>query len=256
MRHCMNQSAMQKYKIVISYNGTSFNGWQVQANGLSIQTIIQRALAMLLRQPVDLTGSGRTDAGVHALGQTAHFTAAEKIDQERLLYSLNALLPPEIRILSLEPVDDSFHARYSAKGKIYHYRLHLHKVPDPFTRLYTTYFPFPSSLSLLQEAATAFIGTKDFTSFANEPHSGSAAKDAVRTLKRLDVAEEKGGIRLEFEADGFLYKMVRNITGTLLDIATKKLPADSVAAILEARDRRKAGRCAPAQGLCLIQVLY
>ncbi len=247
---------MHKYKLTISYDGTNYAGWQVQSNKLAIQPQIQKALETVLRHPIDLTGSGRTDAGVHALGQVAHFTTALLVDPYRLRFSLNALLPVDIRILNIEPVHLQFHARYSASSKIYYYHIHLESTLNPFDRLYKYHCLNAFHQDLLLEAIPHFIGTKDFTSFANQPEKGSASRDPVRTLFRIDCIEEQGGLRLEFEANGFLYKMVRNITGTLLDIASKKTPPSEVPAIFAAKDRRKAKNCAPPHGLFLKKVIY
>lgn len=247
---------MFKYKIIITYDGTCFGGWQVQPNAVSIQTLIQNALSTILRTPTNLTGSGRTDAGVHACGQVAHFTTASTIDIPKALYSLNCLLPSDIRILSISPVPETFHARYSALSKIYHYRLHLERTSDPFKHRYAYFVPHSVDLSLLKEAATHFIGTHDFSSFANEAKRGSAAKNAIRTLHRLDIVEESGGARLEFEGSGFLYKMVRNIVGTLLDVCAEKIAQEDIPRILKAKDRREAGRAAPPHGLYLMEVKY
>jgi tRNA pseudouridine38-40 synthase len=241
-----------RYKLTISYDGTNYCGWQVQANSTSIQSLVQKALQTVLRHPTDLTGSGRTDSGVHALGQTAHFDTDTPILPARLLISLNALLPPDIRILNVEPVHDTFHARYSATGKIYHYHLHLSRTLDPFTRLYSHQVLTACDLNLLTENAKHFIGTHDFTSFANVKEE--TTEDTIRTIKRLDIVEQKNGVRLEFEGDGFLYKMVRNITGTLLDIASGK--EKDIPTIFAAKDRRMAGQAAEAKGLFLMKVVY
>ena len=302
-----------RFKLTIAYDGTNYCGWQVQLNGQSIQTLVQRPLETVLRHPIALTGAGRTDAGVHALGQTAHFDSGSQlqtsrtwknrpfevcrhptsspthkglgssvghgllsqpwqqtskssifpcpgglqpapdceIDSERLRYSVNALLPPDVRVLLIEPVAADFHARYSATGKIYHYHLQL-AIPDPMTRLYRMQVFSSFDPELLKKATEYFIGTHDFATFANL----SKVKDTVRTIRRIDLVEEPGGFRLEFEGDGFLYKMVRNIVGTLLDIAAKKLSSDALPALFEAKDRRLAGHAAPAQGLFLMKVLY
>src|SRR5579872_2941657 len=188
-----------RYKLIISYDGSSFCGWQVQGNSTSIQSLIQKALQTALRHPLDLTGSGRTDAGVHARGQTAHFDSPVSFDPGRLRISLNALLPAEIRILEIEEAAPDFHARYSAKGKIYHYHLHLDPVSDPFARMYRHQIFGPFDLEKLKRGTRYFIGTHDFTSFANLKESATIAQDGIRTIKRLDVIEQKGGVRLEFE---------------------------------------------------------
>ena len=247
---------MAKYKLKIAYDGTGYGGWQIQPNSLSIQSLIEEALSTTLREKTGVIGSGRTDAGVHALGQVAHFETDQSFSPSKLQYSLNGLLPLQIRILDLKPVEDSFHARYSATGKIYYYHLHLDPVIDPFTRLYSFHVYHSVDRALLQRAIAHFIGTKDFSSFTNEAHLGSAAKNPIRTLRRIDVVEERGGIRLEFEADGFLYKMVRNITGTLLDVCAGKVPLEELETIFAVKNRQKAGQTAAPQGLFLAQVIY
>jgi tRNA pseudouridine38-40 synthase len=244
-----------RYKLTIAYDGTSYCGWQVQKNGQSIQSLIQKILTLILRHPLDLTGSSRTDAGVHARGQTAHFDTDVSFDPKRLCLSLNALLPLDIRILSVAAVDPEFHARYSAKGKIYHYHLHLDPISDPFTRLYRFEVRAPFDLELFKKGAEQFVGTHDFTSFANVKEL-PPGHHPIRTLERIDVVEQKGGVRLEFQGNGFLYKMVRNITGTLLEVAAKKIAVDEIPKIFAAADRRKAGPTAAPHGLFLMEILY
>jgi tRNA pseudouridine38-40 synthase len=243
-----------RYKLTIAYDGTNYCGWQVQKNAQSIQSLIQKALQTALRHPLDLTGSSRTDAGVHANGQTAHFDTDVAIDLGKLRISLNALLPTDIRISEITPTAPDFHARYSATSKIYHYHLHLDPISDPFTKLYRNQIYGPLDLEKLKSAIPYFLGTHDFTSFANvkeEPQS-----NAVRTIKRIDIVPQKGGLRLEFEGDGFLYKMIRNITGTLLDVAAGKLKSEEIQTIFESKDRCKARSTAPAHGLFLHQIIY
>ncbi len=252
----MAKETASKYKLTIAYDGTHYGGWQVQLNAPSIQAFVQNALQIALRSPISLSGSGRTDAGVHSLGQTAHFSLEGSCDIERLKASLAGLLPPDIRIRQIEKVPDDFHARYSAKGKIYHYHLHLECPPSPFKCLYSTHIRHPVDLELLRRAAALFVGTQDFTSFANEAHASAAARNPIRTLKRLDVVSEPGGVRLEFEGDGFLYKMVRNIVGTLLEISSGKRALEEIPLLFLAKDRRRAGKTAPPQGLFLVEVIY
>lgn len=250
----MTQKNLTRFKLTLAYDGTHYCGWQVQDNGLSIQALVQTALQTVLRHPIALTGSGRTDSGVHARGQTAHFDSAEAILSKRLLLSLNALLPSDIRILSIKEVPSTFHARYDATSKIYHYHLHLDPVSDPFTAPYRYQVLGRITPKDLQKVTPLFLGTRDFTSFANEAHRGSAAQDPIRTLYRFDVMEQPGGVRLELEADGFLYKMVRNLVGTLLGVARGNIT--DIEAIFAAKDRRKAGQAAPPHGLFLMQVNY
>ena len=247
---------MARYKLTIAYDGTNYCGWQAQTNGPSIQKIVQQALQTSLRHEVGVTGSGRTDTGVHARGQTAHFDTDREFDSSKLLFSLNGLLPKDIRILQIDAVDSTFHARYSARSKIYHYHLHLHKIANPFLRLYRYQVFQPLNLSIMKEASQLFLGTHDFTSFANDHQRGAVLLNPVRTMFRLDLVEEEGGVRLEFEADGFFYKMVRNITGALVKAAAGKISPADLASILAARDRCKAPPTAPPHGLFLMKVLY
>jgi len=245
-----------RYSLTIAYDGTKYSGWQVQNNALAIQPLVQKALSTALRHPVNLTGSGRTDAGVHARGQIAHFDTEVPFQPKSLLISINAMLPPDIRILSVEARAVDFHARYSAKAKIYHYHLHLDAVADPIMAPYRFHVLERICHRKLVSGTRHFLGTRDFTSFANEAYRGSASRDPVRTLLRLDACEEEGGIRLELEANGFLYKMARNIVGTLLDYAKDKITSDRIEEIFQSKDRRLASSAAPAHALFLVQVVY
>jgi tRNA pseudouridine38-40 synthase len=248
---------MHCYKLLIAYDGTSYSGWQIQPNGPSIQEHIQNALRIILRNSfISVIGSGRTDSGVHAKGQVAHFKTEQSIDVQKVLWSLNGLLPVDIRIKQLEEVSTDFHAQYDAIGKEYHYSLSLDRVADPFTRLYGWHISGRLDQDLLQEGIKHFIGTHDFTSFTNEQHAGSAAKNPVRTLYRLDIVPNEGGICLEFEGNGFLYKMVRNIVGTLVCVGIGKMKASEIPIIFEARDRKRTPSAAPPHGLCLMKVYY
>ncbi len=246
-----------KYKMIIAYDGTNYPGWQVQKKQISIQQKIEEALSLLIKETVRVIGSGRTDAGVHALAQVAHFKTSNPVkDLSHLRLQLNGILPFDIRIKSIESVDDSFHAQLSALGKLYIYHLHVSSVSDPFTRLYSLHIRKKLDIPLLKEAAKLFTGTHDFSSFSNKPEHGSAGKDPVRTLFRLDVVEKGEKIDLEFEGDGFLYKMVRNITGVLLEVATGKRKINEINEIFAAKDRRKSGMAAPAHPLFLVRVDY
>lgn len=247
---------MRRYKLLIAYDGTNYCGWQVQPGVDTIQSRLQNALSIVLREPISITGAGRTDAGVHALGQVAHFQCHCQFSLEKLRMSLNALLPKDIRILDSEEVSHSFHAQYSAKSKIYQYRLSLGPVLPPLRRFHYTHIYEPLDLELLQQAASFFIGRHDFTTFANSAREGSAARGAVRELYRLDILKQNDEVLLEFEGNGFLYKMVRNIVGTLLEVAAKKRAAEDIPQLLLARDRRLAGKAAAGQGLCLFHINY
>ncbi len=242
--------------MTLSYDGTHFSGWQVQPNATSIQALTENALTTALRCQTHLVGAGRTDAGVHAKAQVAHFSTEVSFSIEKLLASLNGLLPRDIRILNIEEMPADFHARYSAKSKTYRYYLSLTPVQLPLRRLYALHLPYPLDISLLKKGCAELVGTHDFTSFSNEAHRGSAARNPVRTLKTLELIEGEEEIYLEFEADGFLYKMVRNITGTLLEIARGKLPLETLQEILHAKDRKRAGPAASAHGLILHAIDY
>lgn len=244
------------YKLTIAYDGTAYSGWQIQPHAHSIQERIRKAIGIILREDVKLIGAGRTDAGVHACGQIAHFKFHKEIPLKRFLASLNGLLPHDIRVLCIESVPIDFHAQYSAKGKIYHYHLWLDPILLPTKRFYTHHVTGEFNLSLLEEGANQFVGQKDFTSFANSAAEGSASRGAIRHLKRLQIVPQEGGVRLEFEGDGFLYKMVRNIVGTLLEVASTRRPVDQIPEIFAQKDRKKAGKTAPAQGLFLMRVIY
>ena len=246
---------MPKYLLKIAYDGTHFGGWQIQPNAGTIQEEIQKAFFILLKRETHVTGQGRTDAGVHALGQTAHFTS-EDLDERTFLRSANALLPSAIRLLDIKKVPDAFHARYSAISKTYHYYVTSDPVILPFDRPYRYHFMGHLDLHEIRKAATVFVGTHDFTSFSNEGHRGSCSRDPVRTLKRVDIVEEPGGFRIEFEGDGFLYKMCRNIVGTLLAAGRGKATPSEINDLFTAKDRKAAFSAAPPHGLFLMKVEY
>lgn len=242
---------MYKYKLILAYDGTLYGGWQVQDNAVSIQAVVEKALSTLLRVPMQIFASGRTDAGVHAKAQVVHFTTEKEIDLNRLCYSLNAILPADIRALEVTKADLDFHARYSAVSKEYHY--HLTFSQSPFSRLYAWYIYTPLDLFLIQEASQHLVGTYDFASFANK---GTEVETTTRTLFRIGLQEEEEGLCLAFEGNGFLYKMVRNLTSTLVAVGQKKLSPSDIPTLLKAKDRRVAPAAAPAHGLFLINVNY
>ncbi|MGA8163737.1 MAG: tRNA pseudouridine(38-40) synthase TruA [Waddliaceae bacterium] len=245
-----------KYKICFAYDGTQYCGWQIQSNALTIQEVLEKKLSVILRRKTTVTGASRTDSGVHAQGQVAHFEHPEEIECFRFLASINGVLPRDIRVKTIEAVDKDFHARFHAANKIYHYHLNLGYIQDPFTRRYSWHIPQKLDLDLLKKGAALFVGTHDFTSFSNEALAGAAAKNPVRTLRRLEMVFEDNGVRLEYEAKGFLYKMVRNITGTLIEAAMGQRAVHEIPEIFSAKDRRKGGRTAPPQGLFLVKVEY
>lgn len=240
---------MPKFKMTIAYDGTCYSGWQTQPNGLSIQEVIQSVLQKITGKPIPIHGAGRTDAGVHALGQVAHFSTPKVITQK----SLNALLPDDIRITHLEEVDEKFHARFSAKQKTYLYRIHTAPILLPFDHKYVWHLTYPLTLESIRNAIPLFLGKKSFKSFANE---STLRDDTVRTLHSITLTQTPTGFTLAFCGDGFLYKMVRNITGTLIDIGRGKLPLSAIRAIFSSEDRRFASQAAPSQGLILDHICY
>ncbi|MEZ5315112.1 MAG: tRNA pseudouridine(38-40) synthase TruA [Chlamydiales bacterium] len=247
------ESRSHTYKLTLSYDGTNYVGWQIQSNGTSIQGLIEKALMIVIGSPIRIYGAGRTDAGVHAMGQVAHFSLEQDLNCQQTLRSLNGILPYDIRILALVLVPNTFHAQYSAIGKEYHYHLWLEKTLSPFLRLYRYHVRDLSNIGYLHQAAQLFVGTHDFSTFTNH---GSGIKRRVRTIHRLDVIEEEGGVRLEFEGNGFLYKMVRNIVGTLIETVRRKKSLKEIEHLLKIKNRQMAGFTAPAHGLFLMRVIY
>lgn len=240
-----------KYRMNLSYDGTNYSGWAIQPNSISIQELIQKALQTILRIETPIVGSGRTDAGVHARFQVAHFSSSEPLNLSTLLYSLNGLLPPDIRVHEIFPVSEDFHARFGVKKKTYHYNLST--AQDPFSYRYSLYVHTPLDLDLMQKALPLLLGTHDFSAFASNK---CGAKNPVKTLYRLEISPHQHGVCLIFEGNGFLYKMVRNLTGTLLEIATHKRPIEDLPKILASKDRTQAGQTAPAHPLFLHHVEY
>ena len=245
---------MPRYKCVISYDGAGFSGYQIQPNGRTVQQEIERALTAIHKgQPMKTYASGRTDAGVHARGQVIHFDSGLMIPPDKWVKALNGLLPPDIAVTETEQAPDGFHARFSATGKEYRYKLYTGAVRDPFQRHYAWHYPYPISVERIREAAKALTGTHDFTSFCS---AKTEVEDRVRTLEPIECWQENEQLILRFRGNGFLYNMVRILTGTLLDISSGKIEVGDVPGILSGRDRTLAGKTAPASGLYLWKVFY
>jgi tRNA pseudouridine38-40 synthase len=248
---------MRRYKIVIAYDGTEYNGWQVQDNVPSIQQLVQKGIETFLRHPISLTGAGRTDAGVHALGQVAHFDTAVDFSLHKFLLAMGALVPRDIRIIGVEPVSEQFHSRYSATHKIYRYRVALGAFVLPFDRLYTLHWVGRLDMDRMKEAAALLLGTHDFRAFVHAAHTGAAAKDSIRRVDRIQILEESYGFAIEYQANGFLYKMVRNLTGMLLAVGSQRRSCQEIPYLLSGKaDRSEAADTAPAHGLFLVEVGY
>ncbi|MCX7694327.1 MAG: tRNA pseudouridine(38-40) synthase TruA [Caloramator sp.] len=244
---------MKNIKIIIEYDGTNYVGWQKQKNGLSISEVIEGAIYKVTKQNVELIGSGRTDAGVHARGQVANFLIDTKIQPERLKDAINSKLPSDITIIQSAEVDREFHSRYNSKGKWYSYTIFNRLEPSPFYNKYAAHIRYSLDLEKMKSAAKYLIGTHDFAAFKSE---GSSVKTTVRTIYSIDIIKDGDIIRLDFKGDGFLYNMVRIITGTLIDVGRGRISTNDIPKILEAKNRSLAGFTAPACGLCLEKVYY
>lgn len=244
----------RNFKLIIEYDGTGFCGWQRQPNGPSIQQAIETALLTMTRQPVVLIGSGRTDAGVHAIGQTANFICKTRITPEAFLHGLNSLLPDDIVIRRCTETDPSFHARYDAVSKRYRYSIRNAPLPSAIGRQYEWWLRAPLNTDAMASAAAHLVGNLDFKAFEG---AGSPRSSTIRNVMCADLyKEENGRIHFEIEAEGFLRFMVRNIVGTLVDVGRGVLDAGAIPQILSSRDRSRAGAKAPARGLTLLQVRY
>lgn len=251
---------MRNIKLTIEYDGTNYKGWQIQPrNQRTIQGEITAAAKKVFNEDIKLIGSGRTDSGVHALGQVANFKTHSKLDVIKIKNALNAHLDKDIRIINAEDAPRDFHAQYSAKRKTYRYSICLRDTPNPFHYRYFLHFPRKLNLKHMREEAECLTGKKDFRSFmATDPALGEKIheKDTIRTIYRLDIKKRDDLLMIEIEANGFLYKMVRNIVGTLLEIGTGKLPAGSMKTILKQKKRESAGDTAKPEGLTLVKVDY
>jgi tRNA pseudouridine38-40 synthase len=245
---------MRTIKLVVSYDGTEYVGWQRQARGASVQGLIEQALSKIEGAPVTLHGAGRTDSGVHAVGQVASARLSSPIDDHRLGRALNAHLPEGIRITDVSTVPDHFHARFSAQAKTYEYRIWNGPTVPPFIRHYAWHVPEPLDLGLMQEASEAIPGEHDFAAFR------SARGVNHTTVRRITASSWRTGVEgtlvFEIGGTGFLRYMVRSLVGTLVEIGRGRRPVDDMARLLAAPDRAGAGRTAPACGLFLMKVEY
>jgi len=245
---------MTNFKITIEYDGSAYHGWQRQSSERTIQGEIENALKTMTGNCVAVTGSGRTDAGVHALNQTANFRCAASLTSEVFLKGLNSLLPEDIVISSCKIVPEKFHARYDVKSKVYHYRILNRTLPAAISRQYAWHIRKKLNLSAMQEALRCIIGSHDFKAFEG---SGSPRASTVRCIINADLVKaENDYLVLKIEGDGFLKFMVRNIVGTLVDVGFDKITPHDFKQILISKDRNLAGITAPANGLFLMEVKY
>lgn len=241
------------YKIIVHFDGTEYKGWQFQGHGIrTVQEELVNALKVISKKMITITGSSRTDAGVHSAGLTANLYLNINIEAESLKKAFNSLLPSDIRISECEEVDRSFNSRFSAKSKTYIYRIFTGSVPSPFNTRYYTHVSFPLNKRKMKKAVRYFIGEKDFSSFtSDDPH-----KNRIRTIDRFKMKTRGDEIIFTIKGKSFLRYMVRNIVGTIIDIGKGKIDIKDISEIFDAKDRRTAGQTAPARGLTLDKVEY
>ena len=248
------RGVMRNIKLVIEYEGTNYQGWQVQPKGSTIQGTIEEKLALLTGETICLVASGRTDAGVHAFGQVAHFKTKGKMDVQSIQRALNSLLPPDILIQRAEEVEEGFHARKHSKSKVYEYRILNRNLRSVFHRGYAWHIPRKLDFEEMKKAARNLIGEHDFSSFRSV---GSPTRTAIRRVIRVEWKKARDGlIRFEIEANGFLKQMVRAMVGTLVEVGKGKMSAEEFRRVLYSKDRKRAGPTAPAHGLFLKEVKY
>ena len=245
---------MRNIKLIIEYDGKSFNGWQKQPNKLNIQGEIEKAIGELTGEEINLIASGRTDAGVHSFGQTANFkTENETISIEKFPIAINSKLKKSIVVKSAEEVDERFHSRYSVKSKTYRYIINNSEMGTAIYRDLEFHFPIKLDVDKMKKAAKYFEGEHDFKGFKA---SGTSSKSSVRTIYEANVEKQGDKIIIELTGNGFLYNMVRIISGTLLDVGLDKIKPEEISEIIESKDRKRAGRTLPAHGLYLVEVNY
>ena len=244
---------MRNIKLTIEYDGKCYNGWQKQPDKLNIQGEIEKAIYNITQEEVDLIGSGRTDAGVHALGQVANFKTNSALPIEKLALAINSQLKSSIIIKKAEEVDERFHSRYTAKQKTYRYIINNSKTGTAIYRNLEYCFTVKLNVEKMVEAAKYFEGEHDFKAFKS---SGTSGKNSVRTIYKAEVRQDGERIIIELTGNGFLYNMVRIISGTLLDVGLGKIEPNEIPDIIEKKDRTQAGKTLPAHGLYLVKVQY
>ena len=244
---------MKRIGLVVAYDGTNYCGWQIQPNGISIQGVLNETLSELLGEAVEVKGASRTDAGVHSLGNVAVFDTNTRIPGDKIAYALNQRLPEDIRIQLSEEVEPDFHPRYSDSEKTYEYRILNRRFPVPTERLYTYFYHYKLDVEKMREATSYIIGTHDFASFCG---SGAQVKSTVRTITAAEVFREGDLVTIRVTGTGFLYNMVRILSGTLIEIGNGQYPPERMKEILDACDRQAAGPTAPAKGLTLMGIRY
>jgi len=245
---------MRNFKIIVEYDGAAYCGWQRQNNGVSIQQILEEAIGLITGAETKLIGSGRTDAGVHAINQVANFRSKTLLPAEKLFRGINSVLPPDIVVKSLEEVNTNFHAQRDVKSKVYVYRIYNKSLRSAFGRNYFWFVRHPLDVNKMRQAAEMLIGTNDFSCFCA---TGTDVTDRIRTIIDVKIEETNDGmIEIALEAKGFLKYMARIIVGTLVEIGRNKRLPQEMKRIIDSRDRNNAGMTAPACGLFLKEVKY
>jgi tRNA pseudouridine38-40 synthase len=245
---------MPRYKIIIEYDGTNFAGWQKQKDTISVQKIIEDALAKLSEQEISVHASGRTDAGVHAIGQVAHFDLDKEMEDWKIRMALNHYLQSDaVAILSCTKVNNEFHSRFDAKLRHYQYKILNRRAKPVLSKYRAWHIPYELNLEAMKNSAKHLIGKHDFSSFRD---AECQAKSPIRTLSKIEIEKIEENINITISAPSFLHHMVRNIVGTLVLVGGEKIKADDMKTILEAKDRTKSGPNAPAYGLYFYQVDY
>ncbi|EHJ57198.1 tRNA pseudouridine synthase A [Streptococcus urinalis FB127-CNA-2] len=248
---------MVRYKAIISYDGTLFNGFQRQPKGTrTVQEELEKTLKQINSgKKVSVHGAGRTDAGVHAYGQVIHFDLDDNRDIEKLRFALDSQTPEDIAVVTVEIVSEDFHARYQKHFKTYEFLVDIGRSKNPMMRHYATSYPYPLNIALIKLAIKDLVGQHDFTGFTA---SGSSIENKVRTISKADVIfdEKRQFLIFTFTANGFLYKQVRNMVGTLLKIGNERMPVGQIAKVLESKNRQDAGPTAAGNGLYLKEIIY
>ena len=242
---------MRNIKLVLQYDGTAYHGWQIQENAVTIQEIIENAICKITGEKVSVKGCGRTDSGVHAKGYVCNFYTDSKIPSEKFPFAINAQLPKDIICIDAEDEDENFHSKSSAVKKRYTYYICNSSFPDIFT--HSWHYKYPLDVEKMKQAAKHFEGTHDFIGFAS---SGFTVKTTVRTIYSLEIEKKDNLIKIDVTGNGFLYNMVRIITGTLVFAGSGKISPEEIPDIIESKDRNRAGITAPAEGLYLSEVYY
>ncbi|MDF2593957.1 MAG: truA [Clostridia bacterium] len=244
---------MPRFKLIVAYDGTNYHGFVRQKNAITVQQVLEEAITAIVRQPVQIEGSGRTDAGVHAKGQCCIFDADTSIPVTKLIRGINSKLPRDIVIKKIEIAADDFHPRFDTKNKTYRYQILNSETNDPFICKYAYFYPCPLDIERMQEAADYIIGEHDFKCFCS---AHTTVLSTVRTIYDLKVIKKDELIHIDVCGNGFLYNMVRIIAGTLIQVGSNRLSPDQITAIIKSKDRRLAGPTAPPEGLTMLKIKY